>query len=120
MKYQRPTYKELERKIRQAKEAVSRGRISILNPVIVAADALGLGISFEEIQGILFTLLGETEPTDYVGQHPPQRSYEKEILRFELLAFRWNSKRLGCKIYLKFAFQEDQFWLVSLHEARKD
>ncbi len=120
MKLQRPSYKELDRKIRQAKEAVSRGRISILNPVIVAADALGLGVPFKEIREILFHLLEETKLTDYVGQHPPQRSYEKEIFRSELLAFRWNSKRLGCKLYLKFVFQENQFWLVSLHEARKD
>jgi CRISPR/Cas system endoribonuclease Cas6 (RAMP superfamily) len=41
----RPSYKEINRKIKQAKEAVSENHFSILNPVIIAADALELGRS---------------------------------------------------------------------------
>ncbi len=67
-----------------------------------------------------FDLLEEIKPNDYVGQYPPQRSYEDEIKDCELLAFRWLSEKLGCRVYLKFTFKEDKFWLVSLHEHRKE
>jgi hypothetical protein len=116
----RPSYKEINRKIKQAKEAVSENRISVLNPVGVAADTLELGINLRNISDILNDLLGEIKPNDYVGQYPPQRSYEDEIKDCELLAFRWLSEKLGCRVYLKFTFKEDKFWLVSLHEDRKE
>ncbi len=120
MELQRPSFRELDQKIRHAKESVSKGRIFILNPDVVAADVLELGVSFDGIRETLLGLLEEADPGSYLGQHPPQRSYEKEIFRSELFAFRWNSGKLGCSVYLKFAFQENQFWLVSLHEERKD
>lgn len=114
----RPFPREIDRKIRQAREAVADDRISIVNPISIAADALELSFTIEDIAAVLIDLLEETSPKDYVGPHPPQRSYEDEILRCELFPFRWNSKRLGCKAYLKFAIKEDRMWLVSLHEDR--
>ena len=116
----RPSYKEINRKIKQAKEAVSENRISVLNPVSVAADTLELGINLRNISDILNDLLGEIKPNDYVGQYPPQRSYEDEIKDCELLAFRWLNKKLGCRVYLKFTIKENRLWLVSLHEDRKE
>jgi len=44
MIYKRPSYKELNSKIKQAKNAALKNRISIVNPVSVAADALELGL----------------------------------------------------------------------------
>ena len=116
----RPSHKEISRKLTLAKEAVSENRISILNPVSVATDTLELGLNLRNISNILSDLLEEIEPDDYAGQYPPQRSYEDEIKHCELLAFRWLSKKLGCRVYFKFTLKETRLWLVSLHEDRKE
>jgi len=116
----RPSHKEISRKLTLAKEAVSENRISILNPVSVATDTLELGLNLRNISNILSDLLEEIEPDDYVGQYPPQRSYEDEIKDCELLALRWLSKKLGCRVYFKFTLKETRLWLVSLHEDRKE
>jgi len=116
----RPSHKEINRKIKQAKEAVSESQFSILNPVIIAADAIELGVDLQKISFILVDLLEEITPNHYAGQYPPQRSYEHDIEGYELLAFRWLSKILGCRVYLKFTIKGKRMWLVSLHEDRKE
>ncbi len=116
----RPSHKEINRKIKQAKEAVSENQFSILNPVIIAADAIELGVDLQNISFILIDLLEEITPNHYAGQYPPQRSYEHDIEGYELLAFRWLSKTLGCRVYLKFTIKGKRMWLVSLHEDRKE
>ena len=116
----RPSHKEINRKIKQAKEAVSENQFSILNPVIIAADALELGLDLQNISYILIDLLEEITPNHYAGQYPPQRSYEHNIEGCELLAFRWVSKTLGCRVYLKFTIKGNRMWLVSLHEDREE
>ncbi len=115
----RPSHKEINRKIKQAKEAVSENRISILNPVSVAADVLKLGFTIEGISNILVNLLEEITPDDYAGGYPPRKSYESDILDCELFTFRWASTHFGGIIYLKFAFKGQRMWVVSLHEERK-
>ncbi len=120
MEMGRPTHKEINRRLREAKQAVSENRISILSPVSLAADTLELGLDLENISNILSGILGEITPEHYIGLYPPQRSYEDRIIGCELLAFGWLSKRLGCRIYLKFAIEENRLWLVSLHEDRKE
>lgn len=116
----RPSHKEINRKIKQAREAVSENQFSILNPVIIAADAIELGVDLQNISFILIDLLEEITPNHYAGQYPPQRSYEHDIEGYELLAFRWLSKTLGCRVYLKFTIKGKRIWLVSLHEDRKE
>lgn len=116
----RPFHIEINNKIRQARKAASENRISILSSLSTAADALALGFGIEDISHVLLDILKEITPNDYAGSYPPQRSYEEEILQCELFSFRWISKRLGCRAYLKFAFKRDRMWLVSLHEDRKD
>ena len=120
MLYKRPSHKEINSKIEQAKDAVLKNRISIVNPTNVAADALELGFLVNDISNICSDILKEITPHDYVGQYPPQRSYETDILESELFAFKWISKRLGCKTYLKFAIKERRMWLVSLHQDRNN
>jgi hypothetical protein len=116
----RPTYPEIQGKIRQAKEAIARGEFRVLKPSVVALDALELGIQFGEINSVLIELLDEIKPANYAGTYPPQRSYEDGIFQRELFAFRWLSKRLGCMTYIKFAFEGSHVWLVSLHSDRDD
>ena len=84
----RPFYTELNTKIKQAKEAVLKNCVSVVNPAGVAADASELGCLFKEISNILSDLLKEITPREYVGQYPPQRSYERQILESDLFAFR--------------------------------
>lgn len=116
----RPTFSENQRKIKQAAEAIARNDLRVLKPSIVAIDAFELGVQLEEITSVLIELLDEIKPGNYVGTYPPQRSYEDEISQRELFAFRWLSKRLGCMIYMKFAFEGSHLWLVSLHSDRVD
>jgi hypothetical protein len=120
MFYKRPSYKELNSKIKQAKNAALKNKIFVINPASLAADAIELGYLFKDVSNILFDILTEIKPYDYIGQHPPQYSYEPDIFESELFAFRWESKRLGCDTYLKFAIKEKQMWLVSLHLDRNN
>ena len=116
----RPTYSEIQGKIRQAGEAIARHDFRVLKPSIVALDAFELGIQIEEIDSVLIELLDEIKPGNYAGTYPSQRSCEDEISHRELFTFRWLSKRLGCMTYLKFAFEGSHLWLVSLHSDRVD
>ena len=116
----RPTYSEIQGKIKQAKEAIARDDFRVLKPSVVALDAFALGVHFEEITSVLIGLLDEIKPGNYAGTYPPQRSYEDGISQRELFAFQWLSKRLGCVAYLKFAFEGSHLWLVSLHSDRVD
>lgn len=119
MVMKRPSHKELNNKILLAKEAVSEESVSILNPIVIAIDALNLGYLVEEINKVLLEILNELRPNYYAGSHPPQRSYEAKIEGSELFAFRWISGRFGCRIYFKFALKQLHLWVVSLHEDRK-
>ncbi len=117
----RPSHKELYGKIREAKKAVSEGRILIVEQEAVAADALELEYLIEtELLGVLQELLEETSPGHYAGTRPPQRSYEREIEGLELFAFVVESMRFKCRVYFKFALAEGFFWLVSLHQDRSN
>ena len=115
----RPSYSELNQKIRQAKEAVSTDRVFLFRPYLLAADAFELGYQFSEILTLLRDLLEEIHPKDYAGQYPPQRSYETEFFQSELFPFAWMSKRLGCRVYWKFTLKEKELWIISLHQERK-
>jgi len=115
----RPTYSELYQKIKQAKESVAKDKVMLFRYYLLAVDAFDLDYNFSEILNLLKGLLEEITPRDYAGQYPPQRSYEDELFRSELFPFAWMSKRLGCRVYLKFALKEGEMWLISLHQERK-
>lgn len=116
----RPTYRELNNKLKKAKEAVANGNILLINPDALVVDAIELNILVKELPKILQEVLDETKPGNYVGQHPPARSYEDRIKGEELFAFKIDSKRLGCDVYLKFALFSDLIGQVSLHEDRRE
>jgi hypothetical protein len=115
----RPTKKELFNKIREAKEAVLDGRIEIVDPISLAADAIELGYDITtELQVILDKLLNDISSDHYTGSRPPQKSYEAVIQNLELFAFVVESVMLENKVYLKFALSGGAVWLVSLHKNR--
>jgi hypothetical protein len=115
----RPSHKELFGKLSEARKAVGQGRVALLNPVSLAADAVELDYAIEfDLVKVLTELLEAASASDYTGSHPPQRSYEPDIQGLELFAFTVASRRFKCRVYLKFALAQGWFWLVSLHPDR--
>jgi len=114
----KPTHKEISSKIRQAREALAKGKIAMVAPEIIAADALELEYEVDELPDILGDLLDQAKPGDYAGTAPPQQSYVDAIFQADLFAFTLMSACFGCKIYFKFALKGDTLWLVSLHKDR--
>ena len=115
----RPTHKELSKKIRLAQKAVAAESVFILNHVSMAADAIELGYDFSDINDVLAILLHEIVADYYAGNYPPDKSYARQIKNLELFAFRWICRFFGCEIYFKFALKNEQIWVVSLHEHRE-
>lgn len=114
----RPSYKELTRKIRQAKEAAANGSIFPLEPLSLACDAIELGYLIEDLGSVVIDLLDELNPGIYAGSRPPKKSYEAAIKGLELWEFIWPSRRFGCDLYFKFTIRQGVLWIVSLHENR--
>lgn len=115
----RTSDKEISKRIREAREAVTERRITMLNPVAIASDALELGyLVEEESESVLSRLLNVISPAHYVGTRPPPRSYEQPIKDLELFAFEVNSPRFNCSVYFKFTMHTKMFRLVSLHRSR--
>lgn len=116
---ERPSWRELFKKIGQAKEATLNGAIRIVDPAVIVFDAIELDYQFSDLQNVLISLLGEIEPKHYAGWRPPQKSYKSEIFDLDLFAFRWISKVFGCETYIKFCFNKEHLYLVSLHPHRE-
>ena len=115
----RPSHKELYNKRREARMAVSKGLIILLNQDIIAADAIELEYTIgTELIPILQELLDYTTPDHYAGSWSPQKSYQREIEGLDLFPFVADSSRLKCRVYYKFALVEGRLWLVSLHQDR--
>lgn len=105
--------------MRDAKAAVRNGSVLLIDPDVLAEDAIGLGYDIgSEVLEVLMELLEETSLNHYGGVRPPQRSYKKEIEGLDLFPFVLESSRFECRVYLKFAMSRESFWLVSLHRDR--
>jgi len=116
---QRPSNKELFSKLRDARAAVKKGRIFLIDQDVIAEDAIEIGYDIsDELIEILAELLDETSMIHYAGSRPPQRAYKQEIKDLELFPFVIESRRFMCRIYFKFALFEESLWLVSLHQDR--
>lgn len=114
-----PSKKELFGKLRQAKGALDAGNVFLIDQEVIAEDAIELEYDIgEEFLIVLAELLEEASPSDYGGSRPPQRSYKQDIEGMELFAFAIDSRRFGCKVYLKFALAVGSLWIVSLHPDR--
>ena len=114
----RPTYREINLKVRQAVVAVTSGKIAVINPLSLACDALELDYNVKDLCDVLLSVLKQISPANYVGGYPPLQSYEDEIFQSDLYAFKLDCHDFGCNIYLKFALKEDVLWLVSFHRDR--
>jgi len=115
---QRPSKKELFNKIRQGKEIVAQGSILLVDPDVIAEDAIELGYQVANLKDILSQILDEIRIDHYVGAHPPRKSYEPIIKDCELFEFKWTCRIFGCDTYLKYCLKKEAFYLVSLHKDR--
>lgn len=115
----RPTTKELDNKIKEAKATIYSQNILLVNQEAIAEDALELEYDIaEELYEILQELLNEASAGNYVGSRPPEKSYEDKIKHADLFPFVIDSNRFQCNVHLKFALNQKIFWLDSLHKDR--
>ncbi len=115
----RPTYKELNNKLTQAKKAAESGLVNLINPKSIASDAAEIGYRIEdEFIESLTSVLESTSPAHYVGKRPPTLSYENTIVTSALYAFRTKLESFNCLVYLKFSLFENELWVVSFHKNR--
>lgn len=114
---QRPTHRELTKKIAEAKAALSNQEGLFADPSKTVPELTALNIGdTEEVWPLIQELLEEIDPSHYTGGRPPLKSYEKAIEGKELFAFSWDSQKLSRRMYLKFALKDKRFYYVSLHK----
>lgn len=77
-----------------------------------------LEISFTT--GALLEVMNEVTPEHSVGKRPPDKSYESKIIGCDLFTFKLFSSYLNEDIYIKFAFNNDELWISSLHKDRPE
>jgi hypothetical protein len=117
--YLRPTKREIDKRIKEAQQAVAERRVLFANDRKLVGELMALRIGdTEELWPLIEDLLKELQLDYYDGKHPPESSYEPTIADCELWAFCWNSQRLMKRMYLKFAIKENCFYYVSLHESK--
>jgi hypothetical protein len=117
----RPTLREIQRRLDEAKQCARDNRFQFLALDEIIADLDELAIDLDNFDRELKTILEEIQPSCYRGQRPPQKSYEAEIHELDLWAFSWHSARFRRQIYFKFALTKadvKHLWLVSLHVDR--
>lgn len=116
----RPSDGELVKKLKEAKASLIAQSGFHANVSKAVGELYDLNIeSSRQLWQLILELLDEISPKDYKGSRPPQRSYERTILGQELFAFCWESKKLGKKMYIKFALKEGRYYYVSLHRDKE-
>jgi len=120
----RPSHKELSRKLNVAKNRLNDGEwqpafgYEGYGSFMKDCEELNLRAAPEQTEA-LKQVLEELTPSHYAGQHPPLAGSRGDILDKELFAFILESEFLGETIYLKFAVDEEQLFIVSFHKARR-
>lgn len=119
MLVQRPSDRELLKRLKEAEEALKVQPGLFANPSKAVGELYALGIGdTNELWQLISDLLKEISPKHYSGSRPPQKSYEKTIAGLELLAFSWCSQKLAKEMYIKFALKNARYYYVSLHPSR--
>lgn len=93
----RPSFREIDLKLSQAKESVSQNNILTINPAALASDAFDLGYLISELTETLSEILDEIRPKDYVGRRPPEKSYEDEIKDSDLFCLQMEQ----CTVWMR-------------------
>jgi len=99
---QRPSKREIDKRLKEAKTAILEGRVFFANYGKIYKEVIALRVEHPDaIWKLLVPLLEEIELDDYEGGRPPQESYEPSITDLELWAFAWDSCLLNKRMYLK-------------------
>ena len=115
----RPGAKEIDKRLKEAKEALRNRRTVFANPAKVVGELANLEIDdSDDVWELISLLIEEIRLNDYKGGRPPQKSYEPSIADCDLWAFSWASSILKREMYLKFSIKEGTFYYVSLHESK--
>ena len=114
----RPSSREIDKRIREARDALKSGFHMFSNPNKVVGELMDLDVATEDLWPLIGRLLDEIRIEDYAGQYPPKKNYEPLGTDCELWAFSWKSELLGKWMYLKFSVNSGWFYYVSLHESR--
>lgn len=114
----RPSSREIDKRLREAKEALKGGTQLFSNLNKVVGELMDLEVETEALWPLIGRLLDEIRIEDYAGQYPPKKNYEPVGTKYELWAFSWKSDLLGKWMYLKFSVNSGCFYYVSLHESR--
>ena len=115
----RPTFRDIDHRLKEAKEALQKGSVLFANPSKVVGEMMELEIGdSDEVWELIIKLLDEIEVNDYKGQHPPKINYEPQGTGLELWAFCWKSTLLNKTMYLKFSIKDEIFYYVSLHKSK--
>ena len=115
----RPSDRELDKRLNEAKEFLKDRHGAFANPPKAVGELNDLDIGdTNDIWPLIRELLEEIAPKDYRGSRPPQKSYEKAIIGLELLAFSWWSAKYAKQMYIKFVLKNERYYYVSLHQSR--
>ena len=115
----RPSDRELAKRLNEAKESLKNRHGLFANPSKAMGELNDLEIGdANDVWLLIRELLGEITSKDYKGSRPPQKSYEKAIAGFELLAFSWWSPKCTKQMYIKFVLKNERYYYVSLHQSR--
>ena len=117
--HQRPSHKELSKKLGVAREGILDSRWAPASPfkLLPELHSLQLFTAEDAARGLL-EALSEISPEHYVGRRPPEKAYEKRVYGREMFAFCWSSRRFRCAMYLKFVVTSDTVYFVSFHKSR--
>lgn len=119
MHHTRPSDKELNKRLFEAKEALKSQDGFFANQSKAVSELYNLEVGdTNDLWPLIRELLEEISPKDYKGTRPPQKSYEKAIYGLELFAFTWWSPKYNKQMYIKFALKKGRYYYVSLHESR--
>lgn len=115
----RPTCREIDKRLKEAKEALENRCVAFANPGKVIGELMSLEIeATDETWELISKLINEIRPEDYQGAYPPLKSYETKIENHDLWAFSWHSYQLKQQMYLKFSIKAGFFYYVSLHKCK--
>jgi hypothetical protein len=119
---ERPSEKELWKKINDARTIFSAVGFRPVSPLKLAANFSELNLfSGQEQTDALRVALQEITPPDYSGARPPEKSYESAVRDDDLFAFARTSKYFRRRMYFKFCIhKEDEgvgiVYIASLHK----
>ena len=120
---ERPSEKELWKKINLARTILSEDGFRPVSPQKLAANFTDLNLfSTEEQVEALDAALQEITPQDYSGARPPEKSYESGVRDDELFAFAWTSQYFRRRMYFKFCIHKEgdsrTLYVASLHKEK--